>query len=106
VVLRKINIQTGIYQINQYLLSMARANRHHLPGYVWMYGGYNEIENPKQRYSLIDRPKLTALLGLKDYHQLLESHRKWVADILKNGSSQRNAKWTESIANDYFWQIY
>ncbi len=64
----------------------------------WMYGGYNEIQNPKQRYSLINRQKLTALLGQKDNDQLSESHRKWVEEILKNGTNQHDAKWTESIA--------
>ena len=64
----------------------------------WMYGGYNEIQNPKQRYSLINRQKLTALLGIKDHGQLSEYHRNWVEEVLKNGWNQRDAKWTESIA--------
>ena len=64
----------------------------------WMYGGYNEIQNPKQRYSLINRQKLTALLGIKDNDQLSEYHRNWVEEVLKNGSNQRDAKWTQSIA--------
>ncbi|MCP4623040.1 MAG: hypothetical protein GY850_05860 [bacterium] len=88
---------------------MARANRHHIdlnmvragivqhPG-EWVYGGYREIQNPKQRYTLIDRPKLTALLGIKDNDQLTEYHRKWVEDVLKNGTNQRDGKWTQSIA--------
>jgi len=64
----------------------------------WMYGGYNEIQNPKQRYSQINRPKLTALLGIKDNDQLSEYHRNWVEEVLKNSSNQRDAKWTQSIA--------
>ncbi len=64
----------------------------------WKFGGYNEIQNPKQRYSLIDRQKLTALLGIKDSNQLADYHRNWVEEILKIGSNQRDAKWTESIA--------
>jgi hypothetical protein len=28
---------------------------------------------------------------------LSESHRKWVEEILKNGTNQHDAKWTESI---------
>jgi putative transposase len=72
---------------------MARANRHHLPGYVW-----HEIQNPKQRYSLVNRQKLTDLLGIKDNDLLSEYHLNWVEEVLKNGSNQRDAKWTESIA--------
>jgi len=52
---------------------MARANRHHLPGYIdlnmvragvvqhpgeWVYGWYREIQNPKHWYTLIDHQKL------------------------------------------------
>jgi hypothetical protein len=76
---------------------MVRAGvvRHHGE---WMYGGYHEIQNPKQRYSLINRSRLAALLGIKDNDQLSEYHRNWVEEVLKNGSNQRDAKWTESIA--------
>ena len=49
-------------------------------------------------YTLIDRQKLTALLGIKENDQLTEYHRKWVEEVLKNGSNQRDAKWTQSIA--------
>jgi hypothetical protein len=53
---------------------------------------------PKQRYSLINRQRLKALLGITDNDQLSEYHRNWVEEIVKNGSNQRDAKWTESIA--------
>ena len=76
---------------------MVRAGVVRHPG-EWMYGGYHEIQSPKQRYSLINRPKLAALLGIKDTDVLSEYHRNWVEEILKNGSNQRDAKWTESIA--------
>ena len=64
----------------------------------WIYGGYHEIQNQKQRYSLIDRQKLKALLGIMDSNQLSEYHRKWSEEMMKNGSNQREAKWTQSIA--------
>ena len=38
-------------------LNMVRAGVVQHPG-EWVYGGYREIQNPKQRYTLIDRPKL------------------------------------------------
>ena len=78
-------------------LNMVRAGAVQHPG-EWMYGGYHEIQNPKQRYSLINRPKFAALLGIKDTDKLSEYHRNWVEEVLKNGSNQRDAKWTESIA--------
>jgi len=64
----------------------------------WMFGGYHEIQNPKQRYALIDQQRLIALLGIKDSDQLSDYHRNWVEEILKIGSNQRDAKWTQSIA--------
>ena len=76
---------------------MVRAGVVQHPG-EWVYGGYREIQNPKQRYTLIDRQKLATLLGIKDTDQLSEYHLKWVEEILKNGSNQRDAKWTQSIA--------
>ena len=92
--------KTGIHLIRclAYIdLNMVRAGVVQNPC-DWVYGGYNEIQNPKQRYSLINRPKLTDLLGIKNDDQLSEYHCKWVEDVLKNGLNQRDAKWTESIA--------
>ena len=53
-----------------------------------------EIQNPKQRYTRINRQKLSALLGIKGSDQLSEYHRNWVEEVWKNGSNQRDAKWT------------
>ena len=78
-------------------LNMVRAGVVQHPG-EWVFGGYGEIQNPKQRYTLVNRQKLSALLGIKDSDQQKESHRKWVEEILKNGSNHRDAKWTQSIA--------
>ena len=78
-------------------LNMVRAGVVQHPG-EWEYGGYREIQNPKQRYTLIDHQKLTALLGIKDSDQLADYHGKWVEEVLKNGTNQRDAKWTQSIA--------
>jgi REP element-mobilizing transposase RayT len=50
-------------------LNMVRAGVVQHPG-EWVYGGYQEIQNPRQRYTLINRQKLTALLGIKDNDQL------------------------------------
>ena len=78
-------------------LNMVRAGVVQHPG-EWVYGGYREIQNPKQRYTLVNRQQLAALLGIKDNDRLSEYHRKWVEEVLKNGSNQRDGKWTQSIA--------
>ncbi len=78
-------------------LNMVRAGVVRHPG-EWLFGGYNEIQEPKQRYSLIDRKKLTSLLGIKDHHRLPDYHRNWVEEGLKSASNRRDEKWTQSIA--------
>ena len=64
----------------------------------WEYGGYNEIQKPKKRYTLIDRQKLCDILCFEDYSQFISSHRLWVESQLNNGANVRDTKWTESIA--------
>ena len=78
-------------------LNMVRAGVVDHPS-EWGFGGYSEIQNPKQRYTLINRRELSNLLGIKDDVQLSESHRQWVDEILKSDSNKGDAKWTESIA--------
>ena len=78
-------------------LNMVRAGIVRHPD-QWANGGYHEIQNPKQRYSIVNRQKLADLLGIKDCDQLADYHRKWVEDVLKSGSNQRDTKWTQSIA--------
>jgi putative transposase len=78
-------------------LNMVRAGVVEHPS-EWSFGGYNEIHNPKQRYTLINRQKLMDMLGILDYKQLGRSYNKWVDEILKKGSNKREPKWTESIA--------
>jgi putative transposase len=78
-------------------LNMVRAGVVRHPN-EWIYGEYHEIQNPKQRYSLVNRQKLAELLGIKDNDQLSKYHRNWVEEVLKNGSNQRESEWTESIA--------
>jgi putative transposase len=63
----------------------------------WMFGGYHEIQKPKQRYSLINRQRLSELLGIKD-SQFPEYHYKWIDERIKSSSNKRDGKWTESIA--------
>ena len=41
---------------------------------------------------------MICLLGIRDSDQLRISHRQWVEEVLKEGSSVRETKWTESIA--------
>ena len=78
-------------------LNMVRAQAVQHPA-DWLYGGYNEIQTPKKRYTLIDRKKLIALLALNSDEQLKNAHGQWVEAALNNQSNKRETKWTESIA--------
>ena len=62
------------------------------------FGGYNELQHPKQRYAILDHEKLSRLLGMEDDGELSRSHHKWVENVLASGSSCREREWSESIA--------
>lgn len=78
-------------------LNMIRAGVVQHPS-EWEFGGYSEIQNPKQRYTIVNRRKLANLLGIENDAQLLKSHYQWVEEILQNGSNKQDSKWSGSIA--------
>jgi putative transposase len=78
-------------------LNMVRAGVVSHPS-EWPHSGYGEIQNPPERYRLIDRKALMALLGITDSDQLSQSHRSWVEEALKSAVNIRERRWSESIA--------
>jgi len=93
-------VQTGDHLIRCLVyidLNMVRTGMIKHPS-DWQYGGYNEIQSPKQRYSLIDRSKLIELLDQENDRNLRTAHSMWVDTTLSNGPSCRDPLWTESIA--------
>ena len=78
-------------------LNMGRNGVAHHPS-SWVHGGYNEIQNPLLRYSLIDREQLIACCGLENNEQLRKQHRQWVEESIHSGGYEREPEWTESIA--------
>ena len=78
-------------------LNMVRAGVVSHPS-EWPFCGYNEIQEPPRRYSLIDSKGLMALLGIDDSAKLSRVYRGWVEDVIRQGSSAREEKWTQSIA--------
>ena len=83
-VLRKIRIEPGI--------QIGGEINHSGPCDPTSFTGCLKPKN------VLDCQKLSALLGIKDSDQLTEYHRIWAEDVLKSGSSQRDAKWMQSIA--------
>jgi len=78
-------------------LNMVRAGVVNHPC-EWHFCGYQEIQKPKQRYRIIDYPKLMASLGMEDLQRLQERCRGWVEETLNAGNHIREGKWSESIA--------
>jgi len=64
----------------------------------WPFNGYNEIQDPPQRYSVIDRKRLMDLLGIDDSERLSRTYKGWMEDALRQGGNAREGKWTQSIA--------
>ena len=78
-------------------LNMVRAGVVTHPS-EWSFCGYNEIQNPRQRYSLIDHESLTDLLDIKCMEELKRSYREWVGEWLARQDQTRQPRWTDSIA--------
>lgn len=64
----------------------------------WKFSGYNEIQNPRQRYRIIDYETMKNMFQFTDSDQIKESHQKWVDEALKHDLLKRQSQWTQSIA--------
>ena len=65
---------------------------------LWPFCGYNEIQDPPDRYRIIDLNSLTRLMGFTDLHDLQSAHKKWIEASLCIDEPERQSHWTESIA--------
>lgn len=77
-------------------LNMVRAGVVDRPE-EWDYCGYNEIQNPRKRYRLIDYNNLMVLLHAKDLSELQELCRRQVDKVIGFQKLDREIKWTESV---------
>ena len=78
-------------------LNMVRSGVVNHPS-EWPFSGYEEIQEPRQRYALVDYEKLQHLLHIELYDQLKDTHRRRVEESLTSRTNGREHKWTESIA--------
>ncbi len=78
-------------------LNMVRAGAVSHP-YDWEGSGCREIQEPRQRYALIDHQCLMDLLNIPSMEMLQRSHKEWVEESLRVERSTRDGKWSESIA--------
>ncbi len=78
-------------------LNMVRAGVVRHPS-EYGISGYNEIQNPSERYAVVDRPTLRGLFAIDDEHRFQQTHREWVEVELTNKTAVKNSIWTESVA--------
>ena len=78
-------------------LNMVRAGAVKHPA-DWTHGGYREIQNPPERYTLIDLADVSASCGCVNVLDFQRAHRLWVAQALARESMRRDARWSEAIA--------
>jgi hypothetical protein len=64
----------------------------------WEFCGYSEIQNHRKRKGIIDFDRLMGLLGFENYDDLKDAHCKWVDSAMQADSSDKENKWTQSIA--------
>jgi putative transposase len=64
----------------------------------WAQSGYNEIQNQKQRYAIINYKRLSELLGVASASLLKEKHAMWLEEAQKADRQERNRKWLQAIA--------
>ena len=64
----------------------------------WPFCGYNEIQNPRKRYALIDYQRLVPFLQMRGLESLQESCRNRIEEALVSREHVRERKWSESIA--------
>lgn len=65
---------------------------------AWSVSGYNEIQNPPDRYTLIDQRGLMELCGIADEEQLRNEYKQWIEDVIREKVCARESCWTESVA--------
>ena len=94
-----IDTESHLFRCLVYLdLNMVRAG---VVGHPvdWEHGGYLEIQNPPERYRIIDHDVLCELSGVHSFEDYQVSHREWVSDALKsNNLLNREASFSEALA--------
>ncbi len=78
-------------------LNMVRAGAVAHPS-EWEFSGYSEIQQPRERYSIIDHSTLMKLLNIPSLEALRQRHSAWIQEALARTEQVREAKWTESVA--------
>ena len=78
---------------------MVRAGVVHHPS-DYNVSGNNEIQQPTERYRIIDCRKLQEYFSLDDVVLVRQEHRNWVENELRNEEQEQRRKsfWSDSVA--------
>jgi putative transposase len=74
-------------------LNMVRAGVVSHPKH-WSWAGYNEIQNLRKRYVVIDHERLVALAAARSVTEFQREHRHWVSAKLRADQLIRDERWT------------
>ncbi len=78
-------------------LNMVRAGVVRHPK-EWGFCGYNEIMNPRERYSIIDHKMLMAFFRVKSHRRLQEEYNMFLNMELEKETCNQEPNWSNSIA--------
>ncbi|WP_018144277.1 MULTISPECIES: transposase [unclassified Thioalkalivibrio] len=78
-------------------LNMVRAGVVQHPS-DWEASGYREIQDPPDRYRVMDQQALLESLEMGSFSELRECHRMWVEEALASDRASRDDRWTTSVA--------
>jgi putative transposase len=78
-------------------LNMVRAGVVRHPA-AWEHGGYRAIQDPPERYTLIELAGLSALCGFAQVADFQKAHRQWVEEALRELTLRRDERWSQSLA--------
>ena len=78
-------------------LNMVRAGVVEHPA-EWPHGGYLEIQQPPERYRIIDLAALSGVCGFDSVTEFQKAHREWVQTTWSRDTVAREERWSESIA--------
>ncbi len=78
-------------------LNMVRAGVVQHPR-EWGASGYRDIQEPPDRYRVLDQQALLESLEIGSFSELRECHRMWVEDALARDPANRDDRWTTSVA--------
>lgn len=78
-------------------MNMVRAGVVEKPS-EWDHSGFHEIRGSASRIALIDRKRLSELLGLTSESDLPDAHTAWHGSSLANRARERNEVWSSAFA--------